>query len=125
MSRNPVCWFEIYVDDLDRAKAFYESVLDIELTRLDTPTPELQMLAFPADLEAAGAAGAIVKAEGCTPSGNGTLIYFSCQDCAEEASRVESAGGKIHKPKFSIGPYGFIALAVDTEGNVIGLHSLT
>lgn len=26
--------------------------------------------------------------------------------------------------KFSIGQYGYIALATDTEGNMIGLHSM-
>jgi len=28
------------------------------------------------------------------------------------------------KDKFAIGKYGFIALVTDTEGNVIGLHSM-
>ncbi|WP_182869933.1 VOC family protein [Rhodopirellula sp. JC639] len=125
MNRNPVGWFEIYVEDLDRAKAFYETVLRVQLERLETPTAELEMLAFPMQSDAAGASGAIVKATGCTPNGNGTLVYFSCRDCADEASRVEAAGGKIHKSKFSIGPHGFIALAIDTEGNVIGFHSLS
>ena len=36
-AKNPVVWFEIYVDDMPRAKAFYESVLNQELTRLDKP----------------------------------------------------------------------------------------
>jgi len=26
---NPVCWFEIYVQDMDRAKKFYEMVFDV------------------------------------------------------------------------------------------------
>ncbi|MCA9140257.1 MAG: VOC family protein [Planctomycetales bacterium] len=124
MKRNPVGWFEIYVTDLDRAKVFYETVLGTELTKLDTPAPDIEMLAFPMDMEAGGASGAIVKMSQSGPRGNGTLVYFSCEDCAVQASRVEAAGGTIHSPKFSIGPYGFIALAVDTEGNIIGLHSL-
>jgi predicted enzyme related to lactoylglutathione lyase len=41
-----------------------------------------------------------------------------------EARRVTDAGGRIEKQKFAIGEYGFIALAVDTEGNVFGLHSM-
>ena len=56
--------------------------------------------------------------------GNSTIVYFVTDDCAVEASRVEAAGGKIMKPKFAIGAYGFIALAFDTEGNVFGLHSM-
>ena len=82
------------------------------------------MFAFPMDMEASGASGALAKVEGCPSGGMGTLVYFSCDDCANEASRVAAAGGKIYKPKMAIGQYGFIALATDTEGNVFGLHSL-
>ena len=56
--------------------------------------------------------------------GNSTLVYFSCDDCAIEESKVESAGGVIRQAKTSIGEYGFCTLAIDTEGNVFGLHSL-
>ncbi len=125
MNRNPVGWFEIYVQDLDRAKRFYEQVLGIELSKLESPMPPLEMLAFPMNMETGGASGALAKMEGCPSGGMGTLVYFTCEDCATEVSRVESAGGTICKPKFSIGPYGFIALVIDTEGNRVGLHSLT
>mgnify|MGYP002663365938 FL=1 len=72
-----------------------------------------------------GASGALVKMEG-VPSGGGggTLVYFACEDCAVEQGRVEKAGGKVFKPKFSIGEYGQCALVNDTEGNMIGLHSM-
>ena len=126
MTRNPVGWFEIYVQDMARAKKFYETVLQIELTKLDAPNTvdEIEMQAFPMNMEAGGASGALAKMEGCPSGGMGTIVYFSCEDCANEASRVEAAGGQIFKPKMSIGQYGFIALVTDTEGNMIGLHSL-
>ena len=124
MNRNPVGWFEIYVQDMDRAKKFYEAVLRVELMKLESPDPEIEMQAFPMNMEGGGASGALAKMEGCLSGGMGTLIYFSCEDCANEASRVEAAGGKICKPKMSIGQYGFIALVTDTEGNMIGLHSM-
>lgn len=63
--------------------------------------------------------------DACFPSaGNSTLVYFSCADCAKEASRVQKAGGRIQREKMSIGQYGFVALAFDTEGNMFGLHSM-
>lgn len=124
MNRNPVGWFEIYVQDMDRAKKFYETVLGVELMKLESPDPEIEMQAFPMNMEAGGASGALAKMEGCPSGGMGTLVYFSCEDCANEASRVDAAGGKIFKPKMSIGQYGFIALVSDTEGNIIGLHSM-
>ncbi len=123
MKTNPICWFEIYVQDLDRAKQFYEAVLATELTKLDAPLPDIELLAFPMDMEGQGAAGALVKMKGFPVGANSTVVYFACDDCAIEASRVKAAGGKIQKEKVSLGQYGFMVLAVDTEGNMFGLHS--
>jgi len=124
--KNPVGWFEIYVDDIPRAKQFYEAVFNIQLSELTPPSEgdSLQMWAFPSDMQVYGASGALVKMSGIAAGGNSTLIYFSCEDCADEAARIGEAGGKIHEAKTSIGEYGFIVLAFDTEGNMIGLHSM-
>ena len=125
MPKNPVGWFEIYVDDLARAKTFYEAVFEVNLEVLGDPNDSsIQMLAFPSDMEKYGATGALVKMEHVLAGGGGTLVYFSCDDCAIEASRVKEAGGSIQKTKVAIGEYGFISLAVDSEGNMIGLHSM-
>ncbi len=122
MASNPVGWFEIYVQDMDRAKKFYEAVLETKLSTLGGP--DIEMWAFPMSLEGTGSGGSLVKVPGMPSGGNSTLVYFSCADCAAEAGRVPGAGGRIQKEKFSIGPHGFIALAFDTEGNMFGLHSL-
>jgi predicted enzyme related to lactoylglutathione lyase len=122
MKSNPVGWFEIYVQDMARARAFYEAVLQGTLEQL--PSPGLEMWAFPMAQESSGAGGALVRMDGVGSGAGGTLVYFNCADCADEASRVEASGGRVERPKMSIGPYGFIALAVDTEGNMFGLHSM-
>jgi len=122
MTNNPVDWFEIYVQDMTRAKRFYESVLQTRLGRIKNPEPE--MWSFPMSTDHYGATGALVKMKGVPSGGNSTLVYFSCADCAVEAGRVTTSGGSIHKAKFSIGQYGFIVLALDTEGNMFGLHSV-
>lgn len=122
MAQNPVGWFEIYVQDMPRARKFYETVLATKLDKL--PVPDVEMWAFPMSMEGTGAAGSLIKMEGCPSGGNSTLVYFNCADCAVEASRVVAAGGKLEREKMSIGEYGFIALAIDTEGNMIGLHSM-
>ncbi len=125
MQRNPIGWFEIYVQDMDRAQRFYEAVLALTLSPLTIPDgPPMVMMAFPIDMEAPGASGALVRMDGFTPGAGGVLVYFSCDDCAVEAGRVAAAGGRMHADKFAIGEYGFIALAYDTEGNMFGLHSL-
>ena len=122
MNRNPVCWFEIYVEDMQRARRFYETVFLVALQRINNT--EIEMWGFPSAMEQYGASGSLVKMEGKDPGGGGTIVYFSCADCAVEAGRIVDAGGRIHKEKTSIGEYGFIALAFDTEGNMIGLHSM-
>jgi uncharacterized protein len=128
MKPNPVAWFEIYVQDMARAKAFYEAVFLGELTPMTNPNPDafdgMEMWAFPSSMSDYGAAGALVKMSGC-PSGGSTLVYFACEDCAVEADRAVAAGGSLFKPKMSIGEHGWIALIQDTEGNMLGLYSMS
>jgi hypothetical protein len=124
MQSNPVVWFEVYVADMVRAKRFYETVLGVTLSKLEDPTGATEMWAFPMAREAGGAGGALVRMDGVSPGGGGTMVYFGCDDCAVEAGRVEAAGGRVERPKFPIGEYGHIAIVVDTEGNVVGLHSM-
>lgn len=121
---NPVGWFDIYVGDLARAVAFYETVLDRKLEPMGDPTGETKMMSFPADMSAYGAAGALTKSDHASPGAGGTTIYFSADDCAVEEARVAGAGGKVVRPKFSIGEFGWVSLCQDTEGNVFGLNSL-
>ncbi|WP_225036010.1 VOC family protein [Winogradskyella sp. SM1960] len=124
-NHNPVVWFEINVNDLNRAATFYEAVLEITLEDLKDPTSDdLTMKSFPSDMENYGAAGALVKMEGAEPSANGSMVYFGCKDCKEPESRVEKNGGKILQSKMAIGEHGFISVVMDTEGNSIGFHSL-
>ncbi|MBK8187062.1 MAG: VOC family protein [Cellvibrio sp.] len=119
---NPVGWFEIYVDDMQRAKTFYEGVFQSPLTKLESP--DIQMWAFPLNMLHTGASGSLVHMPGFSAGRNSVIVYFTCKDCATEEKRIIQFGGRIEKTKFSIGQYGFIALGYDTEGNMIGLHSL-
>ena len=124
MKTNPVGWFEIYVQDMERAKTFYESVLQVRLESLNSPA--VQMWAFPGEHAALGGAGGSLVQMGRrgASGGNSILVYFSCEDCAVEEGRVEAAGGRVHRQKMSIGEYALISLVVDTEGNMFGLHSM-
>jgi uncharacterized protein len=122
MNPNPVGWFEIYVQDMERAKAFYETVFQGKLEHI--PSPQVEMWTFPMSEQGYGATGALAKMEGCSSGGSGTLVYFKCEDCAVEAARAAENGGRVFKEKMPIGKYGFIALIFDTEGNMMGLHSM-
>jgi uncharacterized protein len=121
---NAIGWFDIYVDDMNRAVAFYEGVLKQKLERIGDPTGETQMMSFPGDIKSYGASGALVKSNHSRPGMGGTMVYFSVEDCSVEESRVVAAGGKIARPKFSIGEFGWVTLCADTEGNMFGLNSM-
>lgn len=128
MQSNPVVWLEIYVHDMPRARAFYEAVFQFTLTAMTNPSPddfsEMEMWSFPSTMEGYGSPGALVKMPGYTPGPGGTMVYFGCADCSVEAARAVAHGGRLLSEKMSIGAHGFVAVVEDTEGNVIGLHSM-
>jgi predicted enzyme related to lactoylglutathione lyase len=66
----------------------------------------------------------LVRMPGFLSGNTSVIIYFSCTDCATEEAKAAKAGGKVVKPKFSIAQYGYVSLVTDTEGNMIGLHSM-
>ena len=125
MGSNPFRWIEIYVDDMPRAKKFYEQFLQLSLQKLDPPPGmNCELYAFPMSMDGTGASGALVKMEGVSAGRNSVIPYFSSADCSVEAERASKVGGTLFKDKFSIGQYGYIALVTDTEGNMIGVHSI-
>lgn len=122
---NAIGWFDIFVEDMPRAIAFYEGVFERALVPIEDPTGETEIMSFPANMALYGAGGALSKSAHGRPGAGGTIIYFNCQDCAVAQGRVDAAGGQIVRPKFSIGAHGFVSLCLDTEGNLIGLASMT
>ncbi len=121
---NAVGWFDIYVSELNRAVAFYEAVLGHKLEEMIDPTGQSQMMSFPADMGSYGAGGALTKSEYASPGVGGTIVYFSVDDTALLETRIAEAGGKVVRPKFSIGEFGWVTLCQDTEGNMFGLSSM-
>lgn len=125
-AKNPFTWVEIYVDDMSRAQKFYETVFALQLSAVPMPggTEDMQMVGFPATQGEQNISGALVKMKDMKPGAGGTLVYFACDDCSVEESRVAGAGGKVFQAKMPIGDYGFCSIVMDTEGNTIGLHSM-
>jgi len=120
---NPTVWFDIPAVDFERAKKFYATVLETELT--DYPMEDGQYAVFPHNPETPGASGAILKMEGSNPSTDGVTIYLNGGENLDvPLARVEPAGGKIIMPKTPIGENGFMALFSDTEGNKLAFHSM-
>ncbi|GBF49316.1 glyoxalase/bleomycin resistance protein/dioxygenase [Leptospira ryugenii] len=121
---NAIGWFDIYVNDLERASKFYQTICQQQLTDLGDPTGETKMKMFVGAMDKYGASGALVKSQFAKPGNGGTLVYFSVEDCELSEAKVKKAGGKLIRPKFSIGEFGFVTLCEDTEGNLIGLNSM-
>ena len=120
---NLLNWYEIPATDFQRAVKFYETVLGVKVHAQEMNGMKVGFM--PQIGDAVG--GAIMTGPGQVPSGSGVTIYFKGgDDLAVPLSRVQPAGGKVVMPKTFISQQiGNIALFVDTEGNRIGLHSMT
>jgi uncharacterized protein len=118
---NQVVWVDIPVVDLDRAVRFYSAVLGSEVKKQEYPGMTIGLLP-----------GAEKEVSGCLftkddekPSATGLLIYLNAQGRLDQAvAAVEANGGKVILPKQPIGPHGFRAVVLDSEGNRIALHSM-
>ena len=119
--KNPVGYFEIPVNNLDRAVDFYESVFGYQLER--TLIDGHEMALFPSSDQAEGITGALVKGDSYVPTKEGSRLYFVTDNIDETLTKVLSRGGKILYPKTSIGDVGWVAEFEDVEGNCIALHS--
>ncbi len=120
---NPINWFEIPVNDMDRAKAFYQTVFELEIAVNEMGANLMGW--FPAEQGVPGATGALVKGDGYNPSDDGSLVYFKVDSIEEALKRIEANGGKMRVPKTDIGEYGFFAHFEDCEGNRVALHALS
>jgi len=118
---NALNWFEIPVKDIARAKRFYETIFNIDMQLIEMMG--MQMVMFPSESPKSG--GALVKSPNHKPSSEGALIYLNGNpDLQAVLDRIEAAGGKITMPKTFINTEtGSMAFFLDTEGNLVGVHS--
>lgn len=116
-----VNWFEIPVNDMDRAKEFYEKSFNIEIT-VHEFGPAL-MGWFPNNNEPGRATGTLMKGNNYVPSHEGTMVYLSVDDIEATLERIGQFGGQMIQSKMAIGEHGFIGVFEDCEGNRVALHS--
>lgn len=117
--RTAVTWFELPATDLQRAKRFYETILETELQVMDFGGP---MAIFP--YENPGIGGCIVAGRS-HPSPHGTLVYLNAEGRLDRTLElVEAAGGRVDAPKTRVSDsIGDVAYIIDSEGNRVGLHA--
>jgi len=125
---NALTWFEIPVTNLERARTFYETILDIKMETMQENNPEEKTVFFPRKPKTIMAksgilSGSLVKSNRIQPSANGTLIYLNAYPSIQKIiDKIEPAGGKLVMNKTEI-PAGMIAMFIDTEGNKLALHA--
>ncbi len=123
---NILNWFEIPVSDIDRAKTFYETILDIEMVKRSDGNDKAVFFPYDPDVIQATSGritGVLSKRNRNSPSSKGTVVYINASPGIQTVlDKVENAGGEIIVPKTKM-PAGFIAIIIDSEGNKIGLHA--
>jgi predicted enzyme related to lactoylglutathione lyase len=116
-------WVDIPVADLDRAIAFYAAVLGCAVTKEGGPGFSFGLLAHSNN----DVAGCLVASEGDNaPSPRGPLVYLNADGrIAEAVAAATARGGRVLEAVTPIGPHGFRAIVLDSEGNRVALHSPT
>ena len=118
--RHAISWFELPVIDLERAAAFYTTILGTPLAEI-AEADDRRFAMFPAE---DGVGGAIVQGEGYLPSTEGALVFLNAGDTLQPVvDRVEAAGGRVLLRRMDMGDWGVAAFIVDTEGNKVALHA--
>ena len=116
---NRAVWFDIPVADLDRSAAFYAAVLGIKVHKEQFEGDTFCILDHQD-----GNGGCLVKNESEINSNSGILVYRNVNTRIRDAvTQVEKCGGRVVQPIHAIGPHGFRAIVLDSEGNRIVLHS--
>ncbi|MDN5203839.1 VOC family protein [Fulvivirgaceae bacterium BMA10] len=119
---NSINWFELPSKDFERACKFYSDVLGGEVNVVENEGVRMGFL--PNFTQDGAVGGCVIHGEGLEPAGNGTMVYLNGgEDLGIPLGKVESAGGKIVRPKTQ-GPYGFSAVFLDSEGNKVAFHSM-
>lgn len=115
-------WAEIPVSNMERAKAFYERIFQVELQSMSMEDTEYAF--FPVQEQDNG--GALVKGPHHKPSADGVTVYLDGKpDLATILSRVPEAGGQVTVEKTYAGEHaGYLGMFIDSEGNRIGLQHL-
>lgn len=115
---NRAVWFDIPVSDLDRAASFYKAVLGVGVDK-----ETYGDFSFCVIEHQDGNGGCLVQSEAEIAAG-GVMIYLNVNGRIRDAvSKVVPNGGTVIEDPHSIGPHGFRAVILDSEGNRVALHS--
>ena len=116
---NRAVWFDVPVADLDRAAEFYAAVLAVKVHK-----EQFEGTSFCVLDHHDGNGGCLIENQAEVASDKGLLVYMNVNQRLRDAvAAVTKHGGKVVKEIHPIGPHGFRAVVLDSEGNRIALHS--
>ena len=118
---NGIVWVDIPVKDLDRAITFYSAVIGAEVTKAGGPGFVFGLLPH-SDTDVGGCL--YLPDNDNTPSQTGPLIYLNAEGrLSQSVAAALANGGQVLQPIHQIGPHGWRAIVLDSEGNRIALHA--
>lgn len=115
---SKVVHFEIPVDDVERATAFYQDVLGWQITAYGD---QRYWLVRAGEDEDMGANGALVDRG---PLHSSPVVIAAVADIDDALKRAEQAGGEIAQGKLPVPTMGWSAYVRDPEGNTIGFFQM-
>ncbi len=114
---NRVTHFEIYTDDPEAVRPFYEDVFGWKFNKFDGPM-DYWLVTTGSDGEPGINGGLTRPREGQSP---GTLNTIAVPSLDQSIRKIEQRRGKICVPKMAIPKVGWLAYAEDPAGNVFGI----
>jgi uncharacterized protein len=117
-----VVHFEVHAADTQRAMKFYESFLDWRFQQFDD---QPYWLITTGDADSPGINGGLLPRRGDSPTEGSAVNSYVCtvavSSLDEKLAVLSAHGGKLALAKMAIQGIGWLAYAIDTEGNIFGM----
>ncbi len=114
-SMGSICWFDIPVTDIEKAKAFYKELFPWTFARMG---PGYEMITAPS-----GTIGAF-RLEEKVDQGSGTVIYLTVESVDASSEKAKALGANLMGAKVVISEDdGVFQLFQDADKNVLAFWS--
>ncbi|MBD7984974.1 VOC family protein [Sporosarcina sp. Sa2YVA2] len=121
-----VIHFEIHVNDMDKAKAFYGEVFDWTFQDWSDYAGMPYFGVVTGEEKELGINGALMLRQSAPPEPNQALNGYVCTIGVEDYDATEAKiiqnGGTVAMPKAALPGMAWQGYYLDTEGNIFGLH---
>jgi predicted enzyme related to lactoylglutathione lyase len=118
MVDNTIIHFEIPANDLEKLSTFYSKLFNWKIFRVPGPAEYYMIQTVPTDEQGMplrpGVNGGMTKKEQPTQK---PVNYIQVEDIDQQIKKIQKLGGKITMTKQEVPGVGWIASALDPEGN--------